>query len=472
MSNYTTCPELSATGRDTVMARTVQATRWDSSPGKTSNDCNGFTKGSGPWPGAAPMDSTGKKRPEFIDSQNKLQHDFTKNCGYGFADSAICCRTDYPETDDDILKCCTNVDSLGHGPAQCPQKYCSDTHGMSHDCEQWLITKMGSDPDFALINYERLKTQNRQQLDNTMVQLCVSSHSQKNLQSQACSRYCADPDFNPQGTVSKCAGAIADFCKGKNPGNVDDDLRKICGCYYDDQKIYDNYYSDMSKKLNVPEGILDPQRQCFFPDCGKSLYLQKPLTECKSTILQECTQEVKINNDGTISGNIDIKQDSKCRVITPKDQPNTPSGSTPSGSSPSGSDPNANPTPASDPDSNSSKKDDDKKDDSKKDDDKKDDSKDDDKPFYKTTTGIIVIVTVSVVVLGLLIMVGVYMRSSSSDPEYQPSPYMLPSPMMQRTPIIRPPMMQSSMMQSPMMQRTPITRPPMMMQSSNPMGYR
>jgi hypothetical protein len=256
-----------------------------------------------------------------LDSDGNLLNSYTTYCGYtsklnigSYQPSAICCKSDYPQPtdsnyDDAITKCCFGQEK----PENCPADYCSDLDGKTKSCQEFMLKKAQSNPAFAQTYYKELKLAFPDKFKDSLTQLCLhdDNHTQ-NLQSEVCQNFCKDVSYNTPNGSSICTDTIKLYCKDKKPDfqNLSNPDNKICGCYYGDENIYTNYYNNISKDLNVTAGILDPKKQCFYPLCENADYLPSD-TSCKPVIITECIQNVNFNNDGTINGNINIKENVK-----------------------------------------------------------------------------------------------------------------------------------------------------------------
>lgn len=340
-----TCPNLCTPGREFVLARFLDPRRHDSDSTKTRNDCGDLKKGSGPWLAIGGTDFPGSGT-LAVDENNMLKHDYLMWCTTE-DDSAICARTDYPTTDDAKTTCCLNTNPDTFGPNQCDPKYCSDSNTMSLGCQDYLIQKMSEDPEYAATNYEAIKLRvPRDQIVNSYIKLCSNP---KNLTSVACANFCNDPVFNSS-TTSPCTDIIKKYCSDKTFKNDPNDPdQKICGCFYKDV-VYDNYYKSLNEKLQIPPGVLVNKRQCFFPACEASPYHPDSNDQCQNLDIVNCIQDVKVNNQGTITGNVNVKSTAECKNITTRG--NQPIPSPPSPPSPPGPDPNPPPYNPPVPDDN------------------------------------------------------------------------------------------------------------------------
>jgi hypothetical protein len=102
-----------------------------------------------------------------------------------------------------------------------------------------------------------------------------------------------------------------------NPLNYTNDpnIENICACHFDDT-IYENYYQSILEKVpGLQFGGLSSAK-CLFPGCPKSQY--KPIdilgqNQCPSV---QCIQGGTLNNEGRITGDISISQDSNCIQVS------------------------------------------------------------------------------------------------------------------------------------------------------------
>lgn len=92
----------------------------------------------------------------------------------------------------------------------------------------------------------------------------------------------------------------------------------ICGCFLK-QSVYDNFFSNLNSQLY---SAIPPYRTCYFPPCVKSS-AYKPYKNNFANTRQDCPNiclvNNTINNDGTISGHIDISGGNDCTTSSPDD---------------------------------------------------------------------------------------------------------------------------------------------------------
>lgn len=126
------------------------------------------------------------------------------------------------------------------------------------------------------------------------------------------SRYCLGPG-NDDGKRFKteicrefckgggCSTKLESFCKDKSP--VDEDWKRVCGCYYD-KKVYDQFRTSIEEKWYLPPGSFGGARICYYPDCKDAFpeYRENLGTgqTCPATSITTCIQDIKVDARGAV----------------------------------------------------------------------------------------------------------------------------------------------------------------------------
>jgi hypothetical protein len=102
-----------------------------------------------------------------------------------------------------------------------------------------------------------------------------------------------------------------------NPTNYANDLsiRNICACHFED-KIYENYYQSLIKLVPAIQYAGLGSSKCLFPGCTLSPYKSIEILGENICPTVQCIQGVVFNNDGTIKGDVTIKQDTNCQKLS------------------------------------------------------------------------------------------------------------------------------------------------------------
>jgi hypothetical protein len=123
------------------------------------------------------------------------------------------------------------------------------------------------------------------------------------LETDVCKEYCSRVGTN-------CDSALTQYCATlKDPLNHD-----VCSCFMGDA-FYDTYFDEITKRYNFTAA--PKYKHCYFGRCATSNikpYLTKEGKEPCPDVFQ-CVQVTNIENNGTISGPIEIIQDTKCQQI-------------------------------------------------------------------------------------------------------------------------------------------------------------
>jgi len=159
--------------------------------------------------------------------------------------------------------------------------------------------------------------------DSMMEKICQG----KNLATPTCKAYSLRPLVNIDENIQK-------YCDSQGDNAIND---PNCGCFLK-PSVYDNFFKDLSNDLST---AIPPFRTCYFPKCVQSDYKRYQDRQITCPSVNTCLIENKINNDGTINGNVIYDSTNNC-TFTNNNSPNPPNPPSPNPPSP----PSPNPTPS------------------------------------------------------------------------------------------------------------------------------
>jgi len=177
-----------------------------------------------------------------------------------------------------------------------------------------------------------------------------------NLESSTCINYCVEPNaksdcytsaleycFTKKGNSypildknGQCQSIISSYVKSKdntNIGNYTNKLRKfckdegitpenyltedayrdLCACHMDyDEPIYDLYYQSLLKQIPQLSLTDTGAKQCLFPYCNNSKFRSEDMRGFGVCPSVKCIQSIKIDNQGTIIGDINAQTNANC----------------------------------------------------------------------------------------------------------------------------------------------------------------
>ena len=123
------------------------------------------------------------------------------------------------------------------------------------------------------------------------------------LETEVCKSYCSQVGTN-------CDTAYQNYCS-----TLDDPLaHNVCSCFMGDA-FYDTYFDEITMRYNF--SAAPKYKHCYFGRCATSNikpYLTKEGKEPCPNVFQ-CVQVTNVENNGTISGPIEIIQSSQCQQI-------------------------------------------------------------------------------------------------------------------------------------------------------------
>ena len=136
----------------------------------------------------------------------------------------------------------------------------------------------------------------------------------KNLEQDVCIRLCNNLEGN-------CDKKLLDYCSSLGTGASQS---QICGCFMGRQ-YFENYFKSLKSK-GASSAIIPEIPECLYAGCVSApIQTHKFYTEIKGGVrpcpdIQQCISEVHIDNQGTIIGDITIKQENKCNfALRPSD---------------------------------------------------------------------------------------------------------------------------------------------------------
>lgn len=140
---------------------------------------------------------------------------------------------------------------------------------------------------------------------NLKKQYCVGN----NLQTDFCLDFC-------KGTSGNCDTALGEYCKNLTNDQFTQDAsnNNLCGCFHK-ASFYANYFDNLNSKVlgidNTP-GL----KQCYFNECAVSNFKPQGSNDQPCPSVNQCITVANINNDGTILGDVTIKQDGACSAYS------------------------------------------------------------------------------------------------------------------------------------------------------------
>jgi len=200
-----------------------------------------------------------------------------------------------------LVDCCIG---LKRGSHDCPNCWCPG----QPKCHEALKSYCAV-PDTSGV--ARMETDTKcQTWCNQFPQECAQFKSDycrgHRLETEMCRTYCAEKDTN-------CDAKLEEYC---NSIGVEQALKSpLCGCFLGDG-FYGNYFKSLTAQVSSPSGI-PPIKECYFPKCASSnmkpYQYKQEATTCPD--VNQCINEVNINNDGSIEGNINIIGENECQFV-------------------------------------------------------------------------------------------------------------------------------------------------------------
>ncbi len=190
-------------------------------------------------------------------------------------------------------KCCSLID--GYNPSQ----MCVDEDSCAPQVCQDLaltVTSSSTGPSYS----------------PTCHNLLATKYCPTNTNSDVCDEFCENEGTN-------CDLIYQGYCKTLTEEQARKDPN--CGCFMDvfNEDYYKNFFLDLRKKVAFNQTI-PAYPGCFYPDCALSKakdFVSKQQT-CPN--IQQCLIVNEINNDGTISGDINVDSSTDCTFIQPADK--------------------------------------------------------------------------------------------------------------------------------------------------------
>ena len=134
----------------------------------------------------------------------------------------------------------------------------------------------------------------------------------ENLTSPSCIAFCESREIN-------CDAQIQKYCnKLTYEQKISPEYNQLCGCFMGSD-FYDKFFKSFNQQIFIESG-LPVLPQCYYPYCSssemKSYNVKTSQTPCPD--VQNCIQNIDINNDGTIDGDININQSGNCNFVRKK----------------------------------------------------------------------------------------------------------------------------------------------------------
>lgn len=127
-----------------------------------------------------------------------------------------------------------------------------------------------------------------------------------NMDNEYCQKFCRITDID-------CDAEIKKYCDGLGIDKAKDN--PTCACFLP-ASFYTTFYENLQKLATIPVVATTYQPSCSFPPCAVSTiqpFAQKKLTKCPD--LFQCIQVANVNNQGQITGAIDIKPTTACENV-------------------------------------------------------------------------------------------------------------------------------------------------------------
>lgn len=151
----------------------------------------------------------------------------------------------------------------------------------------------------------------------------MANYCKNNAIDTRCKDYCTDKNSNCDAILtSYCKNALT--TKGINGIESDVNLSNTCSCFLGED-FYNNYYNSLfSTYPQLKNTSRARDVNCTYPTCsnGSSIptFEYKHGQTCPSSV--NCFTNVKVDNEGTINGNVSINQKNECSAYQPA--PSTP----------------------------------------------------------------------------------------------------------------------------------------------------
>jgi hypothetical protein len=120
------------------------------------------------------------------------------------------------------------------------------------------------------------------------------------------SRLCSNLQVNPSNFITYTSGSNA---------IADSRIRQLCACHLN-TSVYDNYYQNLTEKVEVLQSLNLGTKQCLFPECGTSLF-RSSATIGNNACSSVCLNIFNLKSDGTFI-DLNINQSNECEsIVTP-----------------------------------------------------------------------------------------------------------------------------------------------------------
>jgi hypothetical protein len=133
-----------------------------------------------------------------------------------------------------------------------------------------------------------------------------------NVLSNECVTYCSDVTIK-----ANCDSGFGDYCNpdiNSNAANIPN-----CACFLGN-KFYGNYLTSLRSQVNgIDSGITSNIPACFYDKCQLASVLpynyKTNQTTCPNSNVALCIQNVNVDNQGNVQGNININPTANCNTL-------------------------------------------------------------------------------------------------------------------------------------------------------------
>ena len=200
-------------------------------------------------------------------------------------------------------------------PASCPT---SNSEKLSDWCQLKNYEPTGCKQNFSYLENDD---------DNIMT--CSTKNSVKNLNTYQCRQYCGGPSG-----AGRCRDSIKELCKNVKYTDLTDPMalvtqritmlqREMCPCFLNSSEYTKFYQPLIDQGIFTNATVTGLAGQCFFPACSAdATFLEQTPSSRQCPNITSCTNI--INNDGTITGDLNTINACKQQIGNRQEYKNDP----------------------------------------------------------------------------------------------------------------------------------------------------